>query len=146
MRRHDAVSLPRIMLTNRVKIGIVVPNSVALTAVVNDNPFTNNHWLNTTPRRLHSTNKAQSLRATEPSLRVAAPTADNATAAPNTRKATRLRLGKVRKAILPSTGQVANMICTAMSAMCGAGPAVALAVRAVLTIRGTDRADFRGSA
>ena len=43
MRRKDARSFPRAMLTKSVKTGIVVPSSVALTAVVSDKPFTNSH-------------------------------------------------------------------------------------------------------
>ena len=87
---------------------MVVLIKVALMAVVKDKPLTKRNWFRTKPSALETISKGQSALAIGRRFRVKADRITNSTVAPATRKPTRATAGPVRKAILPTTGQVAN--------------------------------------
>src|SRR5947207_2568175 len=69
---------------------------------------------------LDTINRDQSPRLIVCSFPLALARIRSVSAAPATRKPTRVIAGMARRAILPTMGQVANRICTAIKARCGA--------------------------
>src|SRR5436190_23857599 len=106
--RHDPLSVPNAIPSTRVETGMVVLIKVALMAVVKDKPLTKRNWFRTKPSALETISKGQSALAIGRRFRVKADRITSSTVAPATRKPTRATAGTVRKAILPTTGQVAN--------------------------------------
>jgi hypothetical protein len=97
------------MLTARVKTGIVVVNSVALIAVVKDNPLTNKSWFRTMPSKLETVSQAKTFFGRGRSADNLRCSNAKMIAAPQMRNPTRLTLETDLNAILPKMGHVPNI-------------------------------------
>src|SRR6267154_441005 len=85
--------------------------------------------MKTSPRRLETITSGQSPVSIFWKVPLNPARTRSVKAAPATRKPTRATEGTVRRAILPTIGQVANNTCTAIRAKCGAAALVELGLR-----------------